>query len=59
MTDLLVVIAMVCALISTVYAAYYQPTAAAHRTLHQMLERGDVRPEEYARHLRALDGPSS
>lgn len=49
-TELLVVLAIVVALLSTAFAAYYQPTAAAHRALHQMLERGEIRSEDYARY---------
>lgn len=55
MTDVLVVLAIVWALLATAYAAYYQPTAAAHRALSQMLERGEIRPEQYATHLSALE----
>ena len=55
MTEFLVVLAIVWALLATAYAAYYQPMAAAHRALHQMLERGEIGPDQYAAHLSALD----
>lgn len=55
MTDVLVALAIVWALLATASAAYYQPTAAAHRALSQMLERGEIGPDQYAAHLSALD----
>jgi len=55
MTEFLVVLAIVWALLATAYAAYYQPMAAAHRALHQMLERGEIAPDQYAAHLNALE----
>lgn len=55
MTEVLVALAIVVALLATAYAAYYQPTAAAHLALGEMLERGEIRPEDYARHLNGLE----
>lgn len=55
MTELLVVIALICALLSTAYAAYYQPTAAAHRALYRMLQQGEIKPDEFASHINALE----
>lgn len=55
MNELIVVVALICALLSTAYAAYYQPTAAAHRALYRMLQQGEIRPEEFASHVNALE----
>jgi len=37
------------------YLIYHRPVDAARRALHEALERGDIRPEQYAAHIRALD----
>ncbi len=55
MTEFLGVLALLSILLAIAYAAYYHPTAAALRALHEALERGEIRPNEYATHLNALE----
>lgn len=55
MTEFLGVLAVISLLLAIAYAAYYHPTAASLRALHQALERGEIRPEEYASHLNTLE----
>ena len=48
--SLLAIVAVLAGVVASVDARY-----SARVALREALERGDIRPEEYAAHLRALD----
>lgn len=55
MNELLATLAIVGLLAGSAYVVYHQPADQARRALREALERGAIRPEEYAAHIRALD----
>lgn len=55
MTELFLVFSVVLFLGAASYLLYHRPVDAARRSLHEALERGDIRPDQYAAHIRALE----
>lgn len=57
MNDILATLAVVILAVGAAiaFAALGSARIAARAVLREKLERGDIRPEEYAAHLRALD----
>lgn len=55
MTDLIGFVAIALVLAAASYFTYSRPVDAARLAIREALERGDIRPDQYAAHIRALE----